>query len=226
MSEAKLDEIAESRNVNAAFHFREGRKWLALSQKGHRTTPLAYCAFEFRLSLERVAFELLFQIRGSSFDENDLKASKKVKNIQNRIHDLEGNQLQLDRKFTFLRILLELAGNKRFKLAHVNLSILKKHWQFCSEYCHMQFSLPTSWGDSAFVEAAYKGLCDVSEFLTDINSSLLVWPKWEDAWITNLLNDFVDGKIDESVLISELKKKGVWGLFEAPDGKKTFLSDL
>lgn len=38
---------------------------------GHRTTPLVYSAFEFRLALERVAFDLLYQIRGSSFDESD-----------------------------------------------------------------------------------------------------------------------------------------------------------
>lgn len=40
-----------------------------------------------------------------------IKAAKNVKNIQNRIHELEGHQLQLDRKFTFLRIVLELAGS-------------------------------------------------------------------------------------------------------------------
>lgn len=64
-------DISGNRNVTTTFHFEEASKWLALSQEGHRTTPLVYSAFEFRLALERVAFDLLYQIRGSSFDESD-----------------------------------------------------------------------------------------------------------------------------------------------------------
>jgi len=52
-------------DVTALYHFEQGKKWLDTARKSHSTSALAYCAFEFRIALERVAFELLLQIRGS-----------------------------------------------------------------------------------------------------------------------------------------------------------------
>ena len=227
MQEEHKVEFSANRDVTAIFHCKEGSKWLLLAQNGSRISPLVYCAFEFRLALERIVFELLAQIRGSNFDELDLNSSNKMKNIQNRIYHLEGNQLKLDRKLVFLRILIEQAGYKDFPIAAINLSLLKKHWEFCSKYCHLQFTLNHSWGDPPFVARCVTGLKEIERFLNEILDNLIMWPQWtDDHWINDLLNKFVEGNIDNTILKAELAKRGVWGKVIGRDGKAVFLSDL
>lgn len=227
MQEENKIEFSTNRDVTAIYHYDEGYKWLLLARNGSVIDPLVYCAFEFRLALERVAFELLAQIRGSNFDTSDLNSSNKIKNIQNRIYHLEGNQLRLDRKLLFLRILIEQAGYKNFPIAAIKLSLLKKHWEFCSRYCHLQLNLNHTWGDTAFVERCVDGLKKIEIFLKQILDNLILWPQWtDDHWINDLLNKFVESDFDDTNLKTELAKRGVWGKLIGPDGKTVFLSDL
>jgi len=220
-------DVLLERDVTDLYHFAQGKQWLDIVRNKDENIPLSYCAFEFRIALERVAFELLIQIRGSSFDDTDKKASKKLKNIHKRIHDLEGHQRKLDRKYEFLKILLEIAGYEDFPLAKVNLSVLTKYWDFCSAYCHMQYDLPSSWGNSAFVDKCFEGLCEIEKFLEDIVRNVILWPQWsEDPWINSLLSQYIEGRINDVELIAELKKRGVWGKVIRPDDKAIFLSDF
>ena len=200
---------------------------MLLAHNGSLVDPLVYCAFEFRLALERLAFELLAQIRGSKFDTSDLNSSNKLKNIQNRIYHLEGNQHRLDRKLLFLKILIAQAGYKDFPIAGINLSSLKRHWEFCSRYCHLQLNLNQTWGDPAFVERCATGLKEIEVFLDPILANLILWPQWtDDPWINGLLTRFVEGNLDDTNLKIELEKRGVWGTMTGWDGKAVFLSDL
>lgn len=173
MPEENKIEFSTSRDVTAIYHYDEGSKWLLPARNGSMIDPLVYCAFEFRLALERVAFELLAQIRGSNFDTSDLNSSNKIKNIQNRIYHLEGNQHRLDRKLLFLRILIEQAGYKDFPIAAIDLSLLKEHWEFCSRFCHLQLNLNHTWGDPAFVERCVTGLKEIERFLNQILANLI-----------------------------------------------------
>lgn len=224
----KLEMLLLERDVTALYHFAQGKQWLDIVRNKGENIPLSYCAFEFRIALERVAFELLIQIRGSAFDKTDKKSSKKLKNIHKRIHHLEGHQRKLDRKCDFLKILIETAGYEGFPLARVNLSILTRYWAFCSSYCHLQYDLISSWGDRVFIDKCFKELCEIENFLEDIViRNVVLWPQWtNDPWINDLLNKYIEGKINDTELITELKKRGVWGRFISPDGKAIFLSDF
>ena len=223
-----LEMLLIERDVTALYHFAQGKQWLDIVRNKDENIPLSYCAFEFRIALERVAFELLKEIRGTAFDEADKKASKKLKNIHNRIHHLEGHQRQLDKKCDFLKILIEAAGYKDFPLAKVNLSMLIKYWDFCSTYCHLQYNLASSWGNQSFVDKCFEGLCEIEKFLEDIvTRDIILWPRWtDDVWINDLLNRYIEGKINNTELVIELKNRGVWGKIEKPDGSAIFLSDL
>lgn len=117
----------KNRNVTANYHYHQGKNWLSFSSDESLIDPLVYCAFEFRLALERVEFELLADIRGSKFNEYDFKCVTKVRNINRTINDLEVNQLILNRKLRFLNIVLKQAGCKSLPLAIIDLTTLKKH---------------------------------------------------------------------------------------------------
>lgn len=224
----KLEMLLLERDVISSYHFAQGKQWLDITRNTSDNIPLSYCAFEFRIALERVAFELLIQIRGSAFNETDKKASKKLKNIHTRIHNLEGHQRKLDRKYNFLKILIEIAGYADFPLAKVNLSTLIKYWDRCSAYCHLQYDLTSSWGNQFFVDKCFEVLCEIEKFLEDIVlRNVILWPQWtNELWIKDLLNKYIDEKISDAELITELKTRGVWGTFTNRDGKAIFLSDL
>lgn len=223
-----LEMLLLERDVTALYHFAQGKQWLDIVRNKGENIPLSYCAFEFRITLERVAFELLIEIRGSAFDETDKKASRKLKNIHSRIHHLEGHQRKLNRKCDFLKILIETAGYEDFPLAKVNLSTLTKYWDFCSAYCHLQYDLPSSWGNRTFVDKCFEGLCEIEKFLEDIViRNVILWPQWtNDPWINDLLNKYIEDRINDAELAIELKKRGVWGKFTSTNGKAIFLSDL
>lgn len=218
----------DGRDVSAGFHLRVGTDWLKASGEGRNANALVYCAFEYRLALERVGLELFFAIRsGETLEEADYSAVNKIKNIQGRIYRLVGNQREIDLHIEYLNILLEALGQP-FQIARVDLGRAMKYWHQCSDACHMQLSADHSWQDETFRESAYVSLVEVKEFLEGILGGnlnlLLTWGKVADGLGKELYDSYVRGEATRDDILYKLRESGVWARVTARDG--TVLQDI
>jgi hypothetical protein len=215
-----------NREGGLAFHYRQGLAWLQASETGAYSTPLAYAAFEFRLAIERVAFEFLVRVQGLEETKKELLKLRSFKSVERRIRQLAGHQREIDRAIEFINIVMREAGAK-FTTAKVDVGRLSNYWHECSEFCHIFFTLASAAGNKDFAATAYEKLAEVEGFLGPLcNSVVSWWGKPEEPSFQELQAGFISGLIDEAKVTAKLRETGVWGLYTAPDGSKTLLQDL
>jgi hypothetical protein len=222
-----LMELHGDRDVSARFHLRAGTDWLKASGEGRNANALVYCAFEYRLALERIGLELFLAIRsGTTLEEADYRVVNKLKNIQNRIYRLVGNQREIDLHIEYLNILLEALGQP-FQIARVDLGRVMRLWHQCSEVCHMQLSADQAWQDETFRQRVYADLVEVKEFLDSILDDnlnlLLTWAKAADGLGKELRDSYGRGEATRDDILYKLREMGVWMRIKASDG--TVLQD-
>jgi hypothetical protein len=213
------------RSAALDFHYQQGLLWLSASIQGKHSTPIAYSAFEFRLALERIAFELLLRIEGGESPQALIEASRSFKRLEKKIYELGGHQRELDRKIAFSNILLRLSGAS-FQLGMIDVGTLSRLWHECSELCHINFTLAASASKHEFGAACYEVLSETEQYLRGASKSLIGWPRSQEPWFVKLEREYIEGTIDDGVVEAKLGAISVWGLYTAPDGTKTFFEDL
>jgi hypothetical protein len=58
------------------------------------------------------------------------------------------------------------------------------------------------------------------------STSLIAWSRSREPWFADLEERYVGGQVDDQAVEAKLKETGVWGVYTAPDGTKTFAQDL
>ena len=215
--------LALELDTSVRAHFLQGEEWLNFCEQGQLSRPLSYAGFEFRLALERLAIELLLRIRNGKFESEDQKYLHKVDNINNRIREIAGNQLEIDRKVDFMNLVMAKARIP-FRIAKINLGQLAKHWHSCSDLCHISWTVVSK--DTNFRESAYQMLVQTHEFLANTYKSVVTWFDLQEKLFVDLQTAFVSGEIGVDEVEQKLDETGVWGLYIAPDGTKQFAHDL
>lgn len=211
-----------TRNSRIGYHLAEAESWLAASGGGAHSTPLAYAAFELRLETERIALELVVRIRGSTLAPTDLAAIREFKKIENRIYELEGHQLTLNRKIALINATLE-ALEIDWRVQSINLGSLRDGWHKCSDLCHVTFSLLADSTESARIVAdAYQNLCGIQRYLREIVDGGISWPQIADSAFVDLQARYVRGDIDDEAVRSWFKGRGLWAQKLLPDGSMHF----
>jgi hypothetical protein len=203
-------------------HLSQACAWLDLSDSGNHSVPLSYAAFEFRLAIERLTFELLFFIRSQQLDADDKKSMKSFKNMEKRIHEFAGHQQQMDITINFINIVFNEAGSS-INIAKIALGTLHTHWSECSDLCHFTWNLLVCGPDVAIRGEAYKQLTVIRDFLKTNLSSIVTWPRIHEPWFADLQNSYVRGEATEEVVRSHLRQTGVRIAVLSPDGTRTFL---
>ena len=206
---AESPPLSLDRNAGREHHYLQGQAWLDFSDSGQHSSPLAYAAFEFRLTIERLILELLVRIRGDQLDPTDEKILSSFKKIENRIYELEGHQRHLDRKIDFINIVINQAGGS-IKIAKINLGELSSHWHECSGLCHITWNLSVTGPDMSIRRNAFQTLIVIRDSLQAKLSSFIGWPQLHEPWFLELQNAYVQGTVNDEDVRSRLRETGVW----------------
>lgn len=209
------DAIA-SHQPDLSHHVRQGVAWLSVSEKGERTAALSYAAFELRVAVERIAIHYWAALLDRKLEEQDLRDIKSFKRVERRINELGGHQLEIDRHFSFMRIVLQ-SMKIDTPLHAPNIGLLSKHWHDCSELCHIAW--PLSCASPEVRTAAFSSLTGIADTLS-VYVQNLGWPILKDAAFADLRNRFTAGDATQDDVLAYLKNTGVWARAEFTDGRK------
>ncbi|MDO9625160.1 MAG: hypothetical protein Q7J46_14350 [Pseudomonas sp.] len=201
-------------------HWELGNNWLKKARDCESSIAASYAAFEFRLALERLAFQYWFQLEGEHATMEDaIHASHSLKRMEQFIYRVGGNQLRIDRQFDLVRIFFDELGIER-SFATPQVGQLSSHWHTCSDYCHIGWTI--------FQEAledrleVYDKLGMIADYLRVQIDGIIGWPGLPVAERTDLnsiVDDFVTGKIGADELRSFIKSKGLWAKVVYNDGR-------
>lgn len=208
------------RETDLRHHLELGLAWLSKSKECEGSIAASYAAFEFRLALERLAFQYWFRLEGESLSIEDAqKASMSLKRMEKFIYKIAGNQQQINRRFDLIRIFYdELKVEKNF--ATPQIGKLSAHWHTCSDYCHIGWTI--------FQEAledrleVYANLDEVADYLTHQIEGFISWPKLPQTQsidLQKIAEDYVEGAIEEEVLRKAMREKGIWAKVVYTDGR-------
>ena len=193
-------------------HVLQGAAWLLASDSGAKTAAVSYAALEFRFAIERLAVHYWRQLLDRTLTQNELEMLGSFKAVEKQIYDLAGHQLEINRHFDFMRIVLS-ALSIPTPLHTPNIGLLSRHWHLCSELCHV------SWPLASKVEGLrikmYTHLCEVSEALKK-NTESLGWPLIKDETFNTIRAEYVAGRIDSPAVTDHLNRIGIWAEYQAP----------
>jgi hypothetical protein len=209
--------LSRSRHSELNYHYEEGAAWLAESDAGAHSTLIAYAAFEFRLGLERLAAEYWRRLKGDSITVDDLADLRSFKTIENRIFELGGHQLQIERRFAFGQILLNLLALP-IRLSPPRLGELAKHWHTCSEMCHVGWSLQMAHAHGVGGSAAHDALQETKALIREHLDGVVTWMRVVDLPFRALEQKYVDGLLSEEEVRAHLEREGIWASVVLPDG--------
>lgn len=204
----ELDFIQSNRANSAGYHLITARKWRLLGEPKLLHSPLVYSAFEYRMSIERIVFELYALMKKLKFvSEEDAKKLEKLTSVITQIMELIGNSKYLYRILMFNSMLFDSDTNSRGKLAVPDISKLKKFWYSLSDFCHMKINPEDSWLSKKYVMDGYALLNDVEKYLWEIKVEKQFGFYQLDAWqpeVIELAEDYVNSKIDENSVRTRL----------------------
>ena len=208
--------LSPVRRIELEYHLGEARAWLSLADGGKATTMVALAAFELRLAIERLLFQYLHALSPVQSAEAFEKSAGAWENV---IYRLEGHQRIIDRKFEFFDVLFRLLGRPGI-LPAPNLGRLKRHWHTCSEFCHVQWTIAAYSADEKLLGEPF---ADLQEAVTDVAALIdrgrwVAWPKPEDPGFEKLYREFVEGHIGEADVERYIRRRGIWGRLQRPDG--------
>ncbi|MDP3814206.1 hypothetical protein [Pseudomonas sp.] len=209
-----------NREYDLGHHLAAGRYWLEKVAPPRGAIAISYCAFEFRLEIERLAFQYWLQVhKGEYTEEQLLHDIRAFKRLEKKVYDLGGKQDEINRYFELVRIFFETL-ELPCDFVTPNVGKLNKYWQACSEYCHVGWSL--LWEDEGAVIAARAELGEISSYLDSQIQGLIGWPdlpvsKYEEK--NQVIRDYIEGKSTKEQVVAFVKQQGLWGRIEYADGR-------
>lgn len=212
-----------TRSRQIGYHCAEAELWLAASNGGANTTPLSYGAFELRLEIERIAVELLVRIRGDRLLPEDVRSLGTFRRLEDRIYELIGHQLLIDRKVAFINLMLA-ALQVEHRLQRIHVGELKDAWHDCSKLCHIEWSLVADSPTGASVaQDAFGIISGIQQKVRAIVDAGVSWFKVADASFAELQERYVRGDIDNEYVRAWFANRGIWSTITDPDGTTRFV---
>ena len=218
--------VSWNREKNIDYHFYEGKKWLAKSNEGTRSTALSYSAFEFRLALERIIFQYWYTLKEDDLVDKDIDDIRAFKTMQNKIYEITGHQKIINKRFEFSRIPLEML-KIRYQLVTPNFGKMHDFWSKCSELCHVSWTIITSNGNDEIMKEQYKMLIETSHFIAESINGIVSWSKIISQPLKKMEKEFLEGKISKEYVQDELRKGGLWSKVDFKDNirKSEFIGE-
>lgn len=204
-----LDFVYEERENSAGFHLMIAQKWRRFGEPKKLHHPLVYAALEYRMSIERIVFELYALMKQLKYVS--MEQEKKLENLHSvitQIMEITENSKYLRRMLLFHSILFNDESQLSGKLAVPDIGLLKKHWHSLSDFCHKRISPHSSWESVEYVNKGYELLNVVENYLWEIkvknNFGLYRMDSWQPE-VLELADDFINSKIDEESIKTRLR---------------------
>lgn len=210
-----MADIQTSHKPELEHHVKQGAAWLAESAQGENTAALSYCALEFRFAIERLALHYLASLSSDEKRTDNLAGSWRFDAVRRRILDVAGHQLQINRHFEFMRILLRAIKIEE-PLVAPQFNKLYQYWSDCSELCHVTWPLASSMADMR--EQAFGTLTEVHDVLLQLVGSM-GWPNLIEPDVRGIRDRFVAGSISEDDVHAHFERIGLWATVTYPDGR-------
>jgi hypothetical protein len=198
-----------------AHHVQQGQAWLARSSRGAVTTAVSFAALELRYAIERLAIHYWRTLLGRALEPSDLRDTESFKRIERRIYELAGHQREINAHFEFMREFLS-ALKADVPLHTPDLGKLARHWDYCSEFCHIGWPLSSHVREQQVEAAANLGTI-AAELQALVESA--GWPTIHDARVIALRNGYVRGESSLEDLRTFMREVGVWAKVEYPNGR-------
>jgi len=188
---------------------------MTLSESGRNTAAMGYAAYEFRLCIERIAYQYWRELLGNNLTEKDLADLKSFKSMENRIYGLAGHQQAIDRHFEFGReLLLVLRIDQR--VSTPKFGVLSKHWHTCSELCHLSWTLVSA--NASVASERFSQLRAVEGCLAELLASPARWPQFSDPEFLALRERYINGAASSVDIDAYAKSKGLYAVYRPNDG--------
>jgi hypothetical protein len=205
-----IRELALQQSPALEHHVNQARVWLAASEVGKSTVPLAYAALELRFAVERLAVHYWAGLVVGTDTEAELSDIGAFKSIENRIYQLAGHQREIDRSIEFSELMCSMLGLTLPK-GRPNLPMLKRHWHSCSEMCHIGWALAC-----VSPEIGHQSHAVLVAVMTDVDEMLkgtLGIPKIHDAITKEVERAFIAGQITPEEAKRRLSERGLQAEF-------------
>jgi len=207
--EEELEFVKEERTNSAVFHLILGQKWRRFGEPKNLPNPIVYAAIEFRLSIERIVFELFALMKKMRYiSEEDTQKYEKLTSVITQIMDIVGNSKNLYRILKFSSMLFDDDSRLRGKLAILDVNKLKNYWFSLSDYCHMKVNPENTWFSKEFIEKGYHTLNEVESYLWEIKVQKHFGFYQIETWqpeVIELADDYVNSKITEESVRTRLR---------------------
>ncbi|HAB50714.1 MAG TPA: hypothetical protein DCE80_00815 [Ignavibacteriales bacterium] len=206
--EEELEFIKEQRANDAGYHLILGQKWRRFGEPSKLPSPIVYSSIEFRLSIERIVFELYALMKKLKYiSEEDAKKYESLTSVITQIMEIVGNSRNLYRILKFSAMLFDDDSQLIVKLAIPDVNKLKKYWYALSDYCHMKVNPENTWLSKEFVKKGYEILNEVETYLWDIKVRKHFGFYQMETWqpeVVALADDYVNSKIDDESVKTRL----------------------
>lgn len=207
--ETEIKFINDKRENSAGFHMMIAQKWRKLGEPKLLHNPLIYSALEYRMSIERINFELYALMKSLNFiSKDEAKKLEKLTNIITQIMEIIGNSKYLYRILKFNSMLFDDSVQSIKKLSIPDIKKLKNYWYALSDFCHMKINPEHSWLIQNFVKNGYELLNEVENYLWDIKVRKYFGFFRPETWqpeVVDLAEEYIYEKIDKDSVKTRLR---------------------
>ena len=127
------DIVINNRETNSSFHLKLAQNWRIRGEPKLLHSPLIYAAFEYRLAIERIVFELYFLMEkenllpGKLFSKAELKKVDSFSSITKIIFQNAKNKNLLFRALIFNKTFASVFALSKAKLSLPDIGKLQKY---------------------------------------------------------------------------------------------------
>jgi len=205
----EIDEfIKQERENSAGYHLITAQMWRRIGEPGLLHNPLVYASFEYRLSIERIAFELYALLKNiDNIKDEELEKFDSITNVIKFIIELMENKKNLYKALLFnslfFHIMIDLPGS----ISIPDVTKLKNLWLDMSNYCHMKIKPSQTWYSTDWVKNGYESLNKVEDYLWSITvQQNFGWinPITMHKEAQELRLQFINDELDESATKTRL----------------------
>lgn len=231
------DIINRERETTAKFHAVVAQSWRRIGEGRLLHSPLVYSAFEYRLAIERIAFELYWLMKREhllpkgGFSKEELRKIQSFSSLVSKICQDSGSKLKLYRILSFNRVFSQIFTQLPQTLSIPDIGKLQNYWERLSEYCHRQLEPSKTWESSQWIKKGYSRLNEVESYIWQICVSERFGWLQEGSLPNELLKEkdkYMRGELNESQLKRRMElikpvlelKKGIFSFINKAPNKK------
>jgi len=211
------------RNVDLSNHIQLGAYWFEKINTNNHS--IVYCAFEFRLAIERLTYQIFVMAHRNKIlsGEIDPSSAKDFKDAIRLIYENQGNRKNLYNHYKFTQIYVKNAFGLERITSIPDFSVLINFWHKLSELCHYHDIQEKTWGNTDWINSQISLLNSVDEYFKSILSIERVgWLRIEsmpealqDVYIKFIKSEYTEEQVIRCIIITKpIVEKWFFNIFK------------